>query len=64
MPTLRYPTQKRPWLARAKREGLEYFLGYHKTREEAEAAEREFAAFFPPHPRGRRKIHNMEESNA
>lgn len=36
-----YPLSK-PWHARAKREGLEWSLGYFATKEEAIAAEEHF----------------------
>jgi len=48
---------KKPWHARAQRDGLEFHLGYYKTREEAEAVERQFAIDVPPSARGRRKSH-------
>jgi hypothetical protein len=34
--------QQRPWLARRKRDEVEYFLGYHATEAEAAAAEQAF----------------------
>lgn len=36
--------QQRPWLARRKRDDVEYFLGYWATEEEARQAERSFDA--------------------
>ena len=57
MATLRNQNHKNPWHARAKRDDLEFSLGYYPTKEEAEAAERKFAVEVPPYPRGRRKCH-------
>jgi len=45
LPTYRKPptAYKKRWHARAKRDGMEWSLGYYETREEAETEERKFA---------------------
>jgi hypothetical protein len=55
MPSLRRKYVLNKWHARVKRFDIEYHLGYFPTREEALAAEQEFAKWYPPDPRGRRK---------
>lgn len=42
--------RKGKWLARRKREGLEYCLGTYATKEEAETEEIHFDIFWPPPP--------------
>jgi len=62
MPSLRSQNHKNPWHARAKRDDLEFSLGYFATKEEAETAEKMFARDFPPSPRGVRKMHKEKMS--
>lgn len=52
MPTYRANAPFHPWHARAKRDGLEWSLGYHATKEEAIAAEEEFAKLIPSRRHG------------
>ena len=42
----------KPWRAYQKRSGKIYYLGGYDTREEAVAAEKEFAKIHPPKPKG------------
>ena len=49
------PTKNRhgkPWRVYQKRSGKMYYLGTYDTREEAVAAEKEFAKIHPPQPKG------------
>jgi cell wall assembly regulator SMI1 len=53
MPTFRNWTKHskwsriKPWHARAKREGIEWSLGYYATKEEAQVEEDRFNRAFP-----------------
>ena len=59
MPSFRkHKSLVKPWHARAKRDDIEHSLGYYATRDEAVAAERQFAIDYPPHPLGYRKEHH------
>lgn len=42
MPSYRNKYNGKPWIARRKRDGIEFFLGYHATREEAIETEKAF----------------------
>lgn len=55
MASYRKKNRTKPWLARRHRNGIEYMLGYHETREEAEEAEAKFDVIWPrPKPTGKR----------
>lgn len=48
MPTVATNRMKsRTWKARRRRAGIEYFLGYFATKEEAQEAERGFDSLWP-----------------
>lgn len=54
MVTFRHDVVKRPWKARGNRDGVEFYLGYFKTREEAVEKEREFDLVYS-RKKGKRK---------
>jgi len=47
VPQYKGSLRKKRWVAKAKRDGLEYYLGHFLTKEEAIAAERDFDASDP-----------------
>lgn len=40
------PSRRKKWRARVKRDGIEYFLGYFPTKEEAEITEQKFKDYY------------------
>lgn len=48
-----YPLD-RPWVARRKRDGIEYYLGHYPTKAEAQEVEANFDKTWPPYLNRRR----------
>ncbi len=54
MPSKRSGDRKNPWIARAKRNDKEHYIGYFATREAALQAELEYEKEHPPQQKRRK----------